>query len=141
MSSLSRPSAKELAALAAESQALKKILASSATEGFAKRVFDKVYYTDIQRLRSMEDMWKTKKAPIPLKYDDILGQGDDLPGAMDTTPLEGSELKDQRVWTLQETVQVFSDRYVMRLIVIVLRLEEARRGLRSFYSLRAFVES
>ncbi|KAF9983446.1 E1 ubiquitin-activating protein uba2 [Modicella reniformis] len=99
---------KELAALAAESQALKEILASSDTDGFAKRVFDKVYYMDILRLRSMEDMWKTRKAPTPLKYDDIFNQTEEVSNAMDTTPLEGSTLKDQRVWTLQETAQVFT---------------------------------
>ncbi|KAF9358911.1 E1 ubiquitin-activating protein uba2, partial [Mortierella sp. NVP85] len=101
--------AKELAALAAESQALKEILASSDSEGFAKRVFDKVYHTDIQRLRSMEDMWKTRKAPTPLKYDEVINQVDDLSTTMDTTPVEGSTIKDQRVWTLQETAQTFAD--------------------------------
>lgn len=92
----------------------------------------------------MEDMWKTRQAPTPLKYGDILSQVDDLPSDMDTTPLEGSTLKDQRVWTLQETVQVFTDRYTMRLIVIVLRLEETNEGsLRGgfFFSLCAFFES
>ncbi|KAG0291589.1 E1 ubiquitin-activating protein uba2 [Dissophora globulifera] len=101
--------AKELAALAAESQALKEILASMDTEGFAERVFNKVFFTDIHRLRSMEDMWKTRKPPTPLKYDEILQQTDDLPGAMDATTLEAVTLKDQRVWTLRETVQVFSE--------------------------------
>ncbi|KAG0311885.1 E1 ubiquitin-activating protein uba2 [Dissophora globulifera] len=101
--------AKELAALAAESQALKEILASMDTEGFAERVFNKVFFTDIHRLRSMEDMWKTRKPPTPLKYDEILHQTEDLPGAMDATTLEAVTLKDQRVWTLRETVQVFSE--------------------------------
>ncbi|KAF9114521.1 E1 ubiquitin-activating protein uba2 [Mortierella sp. AM989] len=100
---------KELEALAAESQALKEILASTDTKGFAERVFDKVFYSDIQRLRSMEDMWKARKAPTPLKYSDIISQADDLPGAMDATTLESVTLKDQRVWTLRETVEVFSD--------------------------------
>ncbi|KAI8355792.1 hypothetical protein B0O80DRAFT_385136 [Mortierella sp. GBAus27b] len=113
----------ELAALAAESQALKEILASSGTEGFARRVFDKVYFNDIQRLRSMEDMWKTRKAPIPLKYDDSINNMEDLPAAMDTTTLqEGSTLKDQRLWTLQETVQVFTD----SLEKLTARLKEMR---------------
>lgn len=103
--------AKELAALAQEAQALKAILASADTEGFAKRVFDKVFHTDILRLRSMEDMWKSRKPPTPLKYDDIMNTNDDLQKAMDATTLESGALKDQRVWTLRETVEVFSDRY------------------------------
>ncbi|KAG0010069.1 E1 ubiquitin-activating protein uba2, partial [Entomortierella chlamydospora] len=101
--------AKELAALAAESQALKEILASASDEGFAERVFDKVFHGDIQRLRSMEDMWKTRKAPTPLKYSEIINQTDDLPTAMDVTAQESITLKDQRVWTLRETAEVFSD--------------------------------
>ncbi|KAF9355250.1 E1 ubiquitin-activating protein uba2 [Mortierella sp. AD094] len=101
--------AKELAALAAESQALKEILASTDNEGFAERVFDKVFHGDIQRLRSMEDMWKTRKAPTPLKYGEIISQVDDLPTAMDVTAQESITLKDQRVWTLRETAEVFSN--------------------------------
>ncbi|KAF9136095.1 E1 ubiquitin-activating protein uba2 [Mortierella sp. 14UC] len=101
--------AKELAALAQEAQALKAILASADEEGFAKRVFDKVFHDDIQRLRSMEDMWKSRKPPTPLKYDDIMNATEDLQKAMDATTLESGTLKDQRVWTLRETVEVFSD--------------------------------
>ncbi|KAF9172262.1 E1 ubiquitin-activating protein uba2 [Mortierella sp. AD011] len=101
--------AKELAALAAESQALKEILASASDEGFAERVFDKVFHSDIQRLRSMEDMWKTRKAPTPLKYSELINQADDLPTTMDVTAQESITLKDQRVWTLRETAEVFSD--------------------------------
>lgn len=103
--------AKELAVLAQEAQALKAILASAGTEGFAQRVFDKVFYTDIERLRSMEDMWKNRKPPTPLKYDVIMSSTEDLQKAMDAATLESQNLKDQRVWTLRETVEVFSDRY------------------------------
>ncbi|KAF9583516.1 E1 ubiquitin-activating protein uba2 [Lunasporangiospora selenospora] len=100
--------AKELAALAAESQALKEILASAGTSGFAQRVFDKVFYTDVQRLLRMEDMWKTRKAPVPLKYDQIIRRTEELPFAMGATTLDAtSNLKDQRAWTLQETADVF----------------------------------
>ncbi|KAI7823790.1 hypothetical protein BC939DRAFT_397013 [Gamsiella multidivaricata] len=116
--------AKELAALAAESQALKEILASANTDGFAQRVFDKVFYTDIQRLRSMEDMWKSRRAPTPLKYDEIMNETGDLPSAMDAASLESSTLKDQRVWTLRETVQVFSD----SLEKLTARLKELRES-------------
>ncbi|KAF9551989.1 E1 ubiquitin-activating protein uba2 [Mortierella hygrophila] len=101
--------AKELAALAQEAQALKAILASAGTEGFAQRVFDKVFHTDIQRLRSMEDMWKSRKPPTPLKYDVIMSSTEDLQMALDATTLESQNLKDQRVWTLRETIEVFSD--------------------------------
>jgi ubiquitin-like 1-activating enzyme E1 B len=98
--------------LAQEAQALKAILASADEEGFARRVFDKVFCADILRLRSMEDMWKSRKPPTPLKYDDIMNTPDDPQNAMDATTPESGTLKDQRVWTLRETVEMFSDRYV-----------------------------
>ena len=100
----------ELVALAAESQALKEILASSDSEDFAQRVFDKVFYTDIERLKKMEDMWKTRKAPTPLRYSEIIGQKGSSSDAVETSAAEAATLKDQRVWTLQETVKVFSER-------------------------------
>ncbi|KAF9155769.1 E1 ubiquitin-activating protein uba2 [Linnemannia schmuckeri] len=115
---------KELAALAQEAQALKAILASADTEGFAQRVFDKVFHTDIQRLRSMEDMWKSRKPPTPLKYDDIMSSTDDLQKAMDATTLESQNLKDQRVWTLRETVEVFTD----SLLKLTSRLKTMRQA-------------
>ncbi|KAF9990113.1 E1 ubiquitin-activating protein uba2 [Mortierella antarctica] len=100
----------ELAALAAESQALKEILASSDSEDFAQRVFDKVFYTDIERLKKMEDMWKSRKAPTPLRYSEIMGhKNNNSSDTMETSAAEAATLKDQRVWTLQETVQVFSE--------------------------------
>ncbi|KAG0211428.1 E1 ubiquitin-activating protein uba2 [Mortierella sp. GBA30] len=116
--------AKELAALAAESQALKAILASSDKEGFAQRVFDKVFHTDIERLRSLEDMWKTRKAPTPLRYTSILDQKDIQPNVMDTPTTDAMTLKDQRVWTLQETVQVFSE----SLETLTTRLKQMRES-------------
>ncbi|KAG0229052.1 E1 ubiquitin-activating protein uba2 [Actinomortierella wolfii] len=109
--------AKELAALAAESQALKAILETANTEGYAERVFDKVFHADIIRLRSMEEMWKTRKPPVPLKYSDVSESA-----ASDATPNDvadnngensssssssSSRLKDERLWSLSENVQVF----------------------------------
>ncbi|KAF9972829.1 E1 ubiquitin-activating protein uba2 [Actinomortierella ambigua] len=118
--------AKELAALAAESQALKAILETANTSGFAQRVFDKVFYADIVRLRSMEEMWKTRKPPVPLKYKDVIESSEaQEPGPADSTPVpttpasesnsgkssgdasSSSMLKDQRQWSLLENVQVF----------------------------------
>ncbi|KAF9290599.1 E1 ubiquitin-activating protein uba2 [Mortierella alpina] len=116
--------ATELAALAAESQALKEILASSDSEDFAQRVFDKVFHTDIERLKKMEDMWKSRKAPTPLRYNEIMGHKNNAPNAMETSTAEAAMLKDQRVWTLQETVQVFSE----SLEKLNARLKEMRKS-------------
>ncbi|KAG0089958.1 E1 ubiquitin-activating protein uba2 [Podila epicladia] len=95
--------AKELVALAAESQALKAILATAGTEGFAKRIFEKVFFTDINRLRSMEDMWKIREPPKPLVFDDIITQESKNHEA------HLASLKDQIVWSLPEAVKVFCE--------------------------------
>ncbi|KAF9394541.1 E1 ubiquitin-activating protein uba2 [Podila verticillata] len=95
--------AKELVALAAESQALKTILATAGTEGFAKRIFEKVFFTDINRLRSMEDMWKIREPPKPLVFEDIITQESKNHEA------HSASLKDQIVWSLPEAVKVFCE--------------------------------
>ncbi|KAG0240324.1 E1 ubiquitin-activating protein uba2 [Actinomortierella wolfii] len=110
--------AKELAALAAESQALKAILETANTEGYAERVFDKVFHADIIRLRSMEEMWKTRKPPVPLKYSDVSESAASDATSNDVADNNGensssssssssSRLKDERLWSLSENVQVF----------------------------------
>ncbi|RUS34915.1 hypothetical protein BC938DRAFT_477829 [Jimgerdemannia flammicorona] len=65
-----------------------------------------VFTTDITRLLSMEDMWKTRKPPTPLHFDELRDM-------MDTRvvdgPSQGVGLKDQQVWTIKEDFDVFLD--------------------------------
>jgi ubiquitin-like 1-activating enzyme E1 B len=96
-------SAKEIEKLRQESQALKKIRESMGTEPFPQLLFDKVFKDDVVRLRSMEEMWKTRRPPEPLDYS----------STAQSASQEGIEktLKDgQRVWNLQENTSVFRDR-------------------------------
>ena len=75
------------------------------TESFPQLLFDKVYKDDIARLRSMEEMWKTRRPPEPLDYETILKD------IADGEEVKDKILKDgQRIWTLQENVTVFKDR-------------------------------
>ena len=64
-------------------------------------VFEKVFKEDIERLRSMEGMWNTRKPPEPLDYDkvsqEVLGVGSAI------------AQQDQIVWTLAENFAVFID--------------------------------
>ncbi|TAQ89344.1 hypothetical protein B7494_g2313 [Chlorociboria aeruginascens] len=95
--------AKEIEKLRQESQALKKIKETMGTPAFPQLLFDKVYKDDIERLRSMEEMWKTRHPPKPLEYDSILEK---------VSPELGKDelLKNgQRLWTLEENVMVFKD--------------------------------
>ncbi|KAJ9648149.1 E1 ubiquitin-activating protein uba2 [Coniosporium apollinis] len=95
----SSDNAKEIENLQKETQALKKIRESMGSEEFPRKVFEKVFKDDIERLRSMEDMWKNRRPPEPLDYDAIsqeaLGVGPSI------------VRQDQVVWTVAENFAVF----------------------------------
>ena len=97
--------AKEIENLRQESQALHSIRQSMGSDDFARRVFDKVFKDDINRLRSMEDMWKTRKQPNALDFDEISKV------ASETKPAVAQQ--DQKAWTVDENFTVFCDRYVL----------------------------
>lgn len=72
---------------------------------FSRRMFEKVFTDDINRLRSMEDMWKTRSPPTALDFDSV-----------SKTSANGGEVgesvakRDQSTWTLAENFTVFCDR-------------------------------
>ena len=92
----------EIANLKKEAEALKAIKAAMGTPEFASVVFEKVFNTDIQRLLSMSDMWKSRTPPTPLKFEDY------------TLPIDEQIAKtamdDQRVWDLHANIAVFKHR-------------------------------
>lgn len=75
------------------------------TDTFPQLLFDKVYKDDIIRLRSMEDMWKSRRSPEALDYATLNAEvGND-------EAIKAAVLKDdQRVWNLHENLIVFKDR-------------------------------
>ena len=92
--------AEEIESLKQEADALKKIRQAMGTEDFARKLFEKIYTEDIERLRSMEDMWKTRKAPETLNYVELDSQA---------SILEDDTLdQDQRIWSIAENVLVFN---------------------------------
>ncbi|KAH6891255.1 hypothetical protein B0T10DRAFT_306604 [Thelonectria olida] len=96
--------AQEIEELKKESDALKKIRNAVGTPEFPKMLFDKVFTADIGRLRSVEDMWKSRRAPEPLKYETLLSQSNQVVSSKDTILSD-----DQRIWTLEESLVVFND--------------------------------
>jgi ubiquitin-like 1-activating enzyme E1 B len=77
------------------------------TESFPQMLFDKVYKDDVVRLRSMEEMWKTRRPPEPIDYNTVIQEKE----AVDAEANKAKILKDgQRVWSLHENVVVFKDR-------------------------------
>ncbi|OKL57453.1 hypothetical protein UA08_07223 [Talaromyces atroroseus] len=111
----------EIENLRREAQALKAIRASIGSEGFAQRVFDKVFKDDIERLRGMEDMWKTRKPPTALKYESLQEK---TPSEKAPSVEAGVSQDDQRVWTLEENFSVFKDRQVVCLDRLSKRLKD-----------------
>lgn len=96
--------AHEIEELKKESEELKKIREAAGTSEFPKMLFDKVFNADIQRLRSVEDMWKSRTAPEPLSYDTLMAQATEAIGAKDAIIAD-----DQRAWTLEESLVAFND--------------------------------
>lgn len=67
-------------------------------------LFDKVFTADIERLRSVEEMWKSRTAPTPLVYETLLFQ------SRKAVPSKDAVLNDdQRIWSLEESLVVFND--------------------------------
>ncbi|KKY27457.1 putative ubiquitin-like activating enzyme [Phaeomoniella chlamydospora] len=85
----------EIDNLKQEAEALKRIRRSIGSDEFAQKIFDKVFKEDIERLRSMEDMWKSRPAPQALDYATL--ESESVPGYSD----------DQQVWTRSENFEVF----------------------------------
>ena len=75
--------------------------------GFIENVFRKIYADDVNRLRSMENLWKIRKMPSPLEWEKLHTK-------RATSLKKGkSEFdRDQKVWNVKESVQVFEERYV-----------------------------
>ncbi|KAL2849563.1 hypothetical protein BJY01DRAFT_210523 [Aspergillus pseudoustus] len=93
--------AKEIAQLQKEARALQEIRNSMGSIEFTQKVFDKVFKDDINRLRGMEDMWKTRKPPEPL---DLQKMEEALESIEPTI-----SSKDQEVWSLAQNLVVFKD--------------------------------
>lgn len=91
----------EIENLRKEAQALKRIRDTMGSEDFAKNVFDKVFTDDIDRLRKMEDAWKTRKPPEILSYDSLQTEVSGI--------LPSISVSDQITWSRNENFTVFKD--------------------------------
>lgn len=97
----------ELKNLQKETNELKSIRASIGTPEFAANFFDKCYSGDIERLASIDTMWKSRKAPIPMSFTDLKEQ---VLKEGDVKSVAAAALKkDQAIWTVPETFAVLLD--------------------------------
>ncbi|KAK9332425.1 hypothetical protein V1520DRAFT_334852 [Lipomyces starkeyi] len=117
--SVNADNASEIDNLKRENTELKHIKDAFGTSEFPRLVFEKVFKIDIDRLLSMEDAWKHRKAPVPILYDELQLVAD--------AEVKKSAAKvaadDQPVWSLAEDFVVFKDS-VERLSARVLELQK-----------------
>lgn len=72
------------------------------SDDFSRKVFEKVFETDIERLRGMEGMWKERQPPELLSYDELQEKSATIEPTV--------SIDDQRVWTMGENFTIFKDR-------------------------------
>ncbi|KAL8814245.1 MAG: hypothetical protein Q9223_006518 [Gallowayella weberi] len=96
--------AAEIENLRKEAHALKEIRQSMGSDDFPRKIFEKVFRDDINRLRNMEDMWKSRQKPTALDFDTV-----------SKSSASGGEVgdsvskRDQDTWNLAENFTVFCD--------------------------------
>ncbi|KAJ2892271.1 hypothetical protein MKZ38_010062 [Zalerion maritima] len=117
--SADQDNAKEIQELKKEAEALKKIRQAVGTEEFPRLLFDKVFNSDVARLRSMEDMWKSRRPPEPLSFKLMREKA---AGSM--AEKEKILQAGQKVWSLEENFVVFMNS-LERLSKRVIELKEA----------------
>ncbi|KAJ4991303.1 Ubiquitin-activating enzyme E1-like protein [Stagonosporopsis vannaccii] len=93
--------AEEIAKLREEATKLKRVREQMGSQDFPRAVFEMVFKDDIERLLSMDDMWKGKRAPVALDFDKLSEET--------KRPVQTVLLDDQRVWNVAENFAVFVD--------------------------------
>nr|CAI5838702.1 unnamed protein product [Callosobruchus analis] len=71
----------------------------------AAQLFDKFFKTDIEYLLKMENLWKTRKPPVPLSWSEAASHGGDAANGDD------SDIKthDMKVWPISKCAKMFSE--------------------------------
>ncbi|OAV86367.1 hypothetical protein PTTG_03042 [Puccinia triticina 1-1 BBBD Race 1] len=101
-------SVKEVEALKEEVKRMKEIRAQLDSPEMSKIVFDKLFEEDIKRLLMMDDMWKQRKAPKPLNYDELKSQKTHTEnGQQDQHAPSTGGLKDQQTLSLKDSFDLF----------------------------------
>ncbi|KAL8730531.1 MAG: hypothetical protein Q9166_003982 [cf. Caloplaca sp. 2 TL-2023] len=96
--------AAEIENLRKEAHALKEIRQSMGSDDFPRKIFEKVFTDDINRLRNMEDMWKTRQKPTALDFDTVSKSS-----ASGVEVGNSVARRDQDTWDLAENFTVFCD--------------------------------
>ncbi|GAA6059204.1 hypothetical protein JCM10212_006597 [Sporobolomyces blumeae] len=105
----------EIQELRKEAEAVRDLRAtlSSEPQGAARRVFEKVYKSDIERLLQMTDMWAHRKPPHALSWDNLSSELEHkkAEGQSHGRGAEGdkqeAKIKDQRKLDLVDSFELF----------------------------------
>ncbi|KAK9368258.1 hypothetical protein V1509DRAFT_623539 [Lipomyces kononenkoae] len=103
--SVNADNALEIENLRRENAELQRINDAFGTSEFCRLVFEKVFKIDIDRLLSMEDAWKHRRAPVPILYDEL----QKIEDAGINKAASKVAADDQPVWSLAENFVVFKD--------------------------------
>ncbi|XP_054748219.2 SUMO-activating enzyme subunit 2-like isoform X2 [Lytechinus pictus] len=68
----------------------------------AEKLFRKFFHEDIKYLLSMEKLWKKRRPPTPLDWNN-------LPDTEEVSNDKGNLLRDQRQWNIKDCVRVFDE--------------------------------
>lgn len=94
--------ADEIARLKKEALELKDIRDSMGSDKFCRKVFEKVFKIDLERLRGMEEMWKERQPPDTLDYDQL---------ESDSAQIEPTVSQlSRKKWSAAENFVVFKNR-------------------------------
>ncbi|CAH0546939.1 unnamed protein product [Brassicogethes aeneus] len=67
------------------------------------QLFTKFFHDDIKYLLTMENLWKTRKAPVPLSWEQAASHRGDAEAENNVQAI------DMRIWSLSKCASVFSD--------------------------------
>ncbi|XP_072947217.1 SUMO-activating enzyme subunit 2 [Epargyreus clarus] len=65
-----------------------------------KKLFSKLFCDDIRYLLAMENLWKQRRQPVPLDWDNLPSNTEES--------AQHTGLPDQRVWSVKECVEMFA---------------------------------
>lgn len=79
----------------------------------AEKLFNKFFHDDIKYLLSMSNLWKNRKAPIPIKFGEFDEPATTSEAAAAAAAISNgaaaSGLRDQQVWSLEECEKMFAN--------------------------------
>ncbi|KAJ5295775.1 hypothetical protein N7508_010596 [Penicillium antarcticum] len=95
--------ATEIAELRKEAFDMRELREALGTDEGYRKVFQKIFGKDIERLKNMEDMWKTRQKPQLLDFEVLDQKLSSIDPAIAT--------KDQTTWTVEENFAVFRNSF------------------------------